>query len=270
MSNCRHIRINTRCALSIVLVAALFVGAADRARAQQTPWSWSAWTSGSLAMPSSDVREFPEAPSCLADTARLDDRSGYALAVGGGVARSIARDLHVGARAGVAFSSTRFAARERIGRASDANGAVSDVIVEYRSDVDIVSLALEPVVQWRPTSPLMLSAGVLVSVPVSAVLDHREVLVAPSQATYGEGGTERALASGSLSQHARTWLGISASAGFDVELARRVWLRPEIGGVFALGSPLRNVSWRPHELRLGLTLVFGELGESTPIVPYER
>lgn len=269
VSQLRIARIVRSCrAVALFLFSALAcVGSAN---AQQTPWSWGVWTSGSLAMPSSDVREFPGAPSCLAESARLDNRSGSVFGAGGDAGYAVAADVALAARIGLTLATTTFSTQERIGSASDARGALNDVVAEYRSVIDATSIVVEPSIRWHPTRPLVLTVGLRFSQPISTTLDYREQLVAPSQATYADGSVERARVSRPLDEYSSAWFGITLSAGMDIAVAKTVNLRPEIGGIIALSSPLRDGDWRPHELRAGVAIIVGTIGESTPIVPYAR
>ena len=257
----------------ISIAAALFaLACVDDVCAQETAWRYGPFVSGSLEMPASDVRELPGAPSCMREETRLDDVSGKVFEAGGDVAwrDAVVTDFEAALRISFVTASTRFSGRETIGAAADASGRLRDIVVEYQSDVARTELRFEPAIRWYPRERMMLSLGLLTAVPLSTTFDQRESLVEPAQATYGDGSNERAVATGPLSEYATTWSGITAGVGVDIRLAERVMLRPQLSAMLALGSPLRDVDWHPHEIRFGLGVVFGGLGESTPIDPFRK
>ena len=255
----------------IIALAALLVALLDArsAHAQRTPWRWGAWVSGALATPAASMRDLPGAPTCIDSASRLAPDGGGALALGGEIGWRAGGDdpLELSARVGLALGSTAFAAQERIGESIDGGGRLHSTIVEYRSVVDLVELRIEPRALWHPTGMLVVAVGPSLSLPLSVRYDQRERLVAPSQATYADGTAERAIATGTIDDATSAWIGIGVSAGLEIEVARLLLVRPEIGGTLAVGSPLGDVDWHPHELRAGVAVLFGALEESTPIMP---
>ncbi|HVK38207.1 MAG TPA: hypothetical protein VNA88_06745 [Candidatus Kapabacteria bacterium] len=253
---------------SMVALTLLALAGGVPAHAQGTPWRYGAWVQGGLGVPTSDVRDLPGAPSCLREENRMEAANGGDFYAGGELGWRFADlPLEVSARLGIGLASSPFTAEESIGSASDPTGSRSDVVVEYRTAVERLELRLEPVVRWHAVSPLVVSGGLVAVLPLSTTFDQSERLIAPEQATYLDGATERAIAAGSLD--AAPWLGLVAGVGMEIP-AGTVLLRPEVGGVFALGSPVDGVDWRPHELRIGLAVIVGSTGESTPITPYLR
>jgi hypothetical protein len=256
--------------LAIGVMFVIAVACSSSARAQATPWRGGVWGSGAAAIPSSSFGALPGTVICLEEGSVLESDGGGVFAFGGEVGwREPGAMLELSARIGVGVATSTFAHEERIGRARDALGNTTDIVVEYGSQIDRIELRVEPNARFHVARPIVLSTGAVVALPLRVTYDQRERLIAPAQATYRDGATERTLASGSLEDRS-AWLGLTASVGVDIEVAGAVLLRPELGGVLALGSPVAGLEWRPHELRLGVALLFGAIGQSTPINAYPR
>jgi hypothetical protein len=251
-----------------ILLASVTLLCAGRLDAQQTPWRGGVWASGALVSPAATFRQIPGTEICLEEGATLDPDGGRAFAFGGeGGWKEQGSPIELSMRVGIAFASTAFARQETVGRIAMNDGSLAPFIVEYRAEIDRVELRLEPIVRWSPIGPFSLSGGILAALPLAISYDQRELIAAPASAVYETGSAVRNESTGSLAS-AQPWTGATLSLAADLA-AGRVLLRPEIGIVVALGSPSPDVDVRPHELRAGIGVIFGALGESTPITPYE-
>lgn len=258
------------CLRLVVIPIVMLLMMSSASIAQDTPWRFGPMLGVSLATPSSNVRDLPDAPSCLDSNARLDEVTGLVFSFAGEMAwrDATTTDFELAARISIGIASTTFATRETIGQASDADGRLEDVIVAYQTDVQLTELRFEPIVRWYARPAIALSLGGVVAIPLSTSFEQSERLVAPLQATYGDGATTRSMASGPLDAYAQAWYGVTASISYDIAIAERVVVRPEFGGVLALTRPMGEVDWHPHEVRAGVGIIFGGVGTSTPISPY--
>lgn len=253
----------TRGAVVILLMLAW----ASTARAQPTPWLWGAWATGSLAAPSERFDGVPGVGTCRSVESEFESDGGGMFGLGAEAGwREPGSVLELSVRLGLAFGSAAFVAEERAGLVATPSGALQDLLVGYRSTIDRTELRLEPVVRWHPMSPIHISAGIIGALPLSMKYDQRERLVAPQGATYLDGSGERVEGGGRLD--GSPWLGVTAGIGVDLDIGGRTLLRPELGGVLAVTRPVEAIDWKPHELRAGLSVLFGAIGrESTPVTP---
>jgi hypothetical protein len=261
---------NARVLLCLVIAAL----ATSVAHAQETPWRWGVWGFGSLAVADADFSHVPGTTACVDGDARMEHTGGSALGVGiEGAWSRPGTSFEIAGRLGVALGTSTFARRQDIGQVLLPDGSTTRGITELRAVLDRTELRFEPQVRWRPATPLVLTAGIVGALPLAATYDQREVVVAPEQMMFfdesGETTQERTVESGRLEGIA-PWVGLSAAIAIDLVVGEQVLVRPELGGVLALTSVVDEIGWNPHELRLGVAVVFGAIGSSTPIQDYPR
>jgi hypothetical protein len=176
---------------------------------------------------------------------------------------------HLGGELAVGFASasTTFEVDERIGQAIDPSGNILPVFSRYTVDTKVSELRLEPMARYYLGNlPLTLGIGAKLGFLMGATYDQKETIASPSAATFEDGSKERNSNSGDLAETSGLQVGIKLGIAYDVMLAQTITLRPEIGGMLALTSPVQGVTWNPNELRLGLAILFTPaLQQSTPL-----
>jgi hypothetical protein len=229
-------------------------------------WQFGLNGSGIAAVPSASFTELPGVVNCLGanSSAKFTSGSGggFSVAAIAGLVPTVGQDFgsHIGyaVRLGYASSKTSFETQERVGQSIDPNGQVVTDIDTYTIDATLTSLRVEPMVTYQvgPTFPLLVELGVNLGLQMSGTYDQSEKISSPANARYIDGTTERNVSSGDLTDRSGLTAGISLGLGYDIHLSSEISLRPELSGLLGIGSPVSNVTWSPHEVRFGLSLLY--------------
>jgi hypothetical protein len=265
---------------TLLLSAASAIAQPQPARtpvASSSPWQplqFGLYVGGMAGAPSASFTSLPGLSTCLGDTSGFDGGSGggFAVAAMAGLRPRISGDFlsHVGAwlRVGFASTGTTFETTENIGPAIDRSGTVSDVIDSYTIKTTISELRLEPSVTYQVgvDVPLVVSLGAKLGLLMSSTYEQSEGVSSPAGATFADGSTQRNTNSGDLTETSGLLAGIDLGIGYDIWVGQTIVLRPEVSGMLALGSPVSGVTWSPHELRGGLSILYTPMAaHSTPL-----
>jgi hypothetical protein len=168
---------------------------------------------------------------------------------------------------GYASSSTTFEVDERIGQAIDPSGNIMPVFSRYTVDTKVSELRIEPMGRYYLGKlPLTLGFGARVGILMGATYEQKEEIASPSAATFEDGSKQRNNNSGDLAETSALQMGLKLGLAYDVMIAQTITLRPEISGMLSLTSPVQGITWNPHELRVGLAVLFTPaLQQSTPL-----
>lgn len=238
------------------------------------PWQFGLYLGGLLNAPSASFTSLPGLSTCLGDTVGFDGGSGggFALSAMAGLRPRIAEGFgsHIGAslRIGFASTGTTFETTENIGPAIDRSGTVSDVIDSYTIKTTISELRIEPSVTYQVSvdAPLVVSLGAKLGLLMSSTYEQSESVTSPAGASFADGSTQRNTNSGDLTETSSMLAGISLGVGYDFWVTPTIILRPELSGMLALGSPVSGITWSPHELRGGISILYtGLAAHSTPL-----
>jgi hypothetical protein len=176
---------------------------------------------------------------------------------------------HLGGELAVGFASTSttFEVDERIGQAIDPSGNILPVFSRYTVDTKVSELRLEPMARYYIGKlPLTLGIGAKLGFLMGATYDQQETIASPSAATFDDGTKVRNTTSGDLAETSAMQVGIKLGIAYDMMIGQTITLRPEIGGMLSLTSPVQGITWNPNELRLGLSILFTPaLQQSTPL-----
>jgi hypothetical protein len=168
---------------------------------------------------------------------------------------------------GYASASTTFEVDERIGQAIDPAGKIMPVFSRYTVDTKVSELRLEPMARYYLGKlPLTIGIGARLGFLMAATYEQKETIASPSAATFEDGSKERNNTSGDLAETSGLQVGIKLGLAYDLMLAQTITVRPEIAGMLSLTSPVQGITWNPHELRLGVAILFTPaLQQSTPL-----
>lgn len=221
---------------------------------------------GVLSAPTADFVEFPGVSNCIVpqgDT-RFESGSGGGFSLCGVLALKPAIGATLGSRVGgvlkvgLSTTSTTFEADETIGSASDPAGTIHPVVSRYGITVRLSEMRVEPSASFWPSTsvPVLVSLGARLGYVFGGTYDHREDLVAPSGATFRDGSTVRNTGAGDITEVRTLQMGLSLGVAYDIPMSPTLSLRPEIGGLLGLQSPVNGVQWKANEVRLGVSLLY--------------
>lgn len=262
-SNAMHRTVRT---LAVLLVAASGVALAQTPRGGGAALQVGLHAEGVLAAPSANFITFPGVQNCMSatDTAHFEGGTGGGFSIFGLLAlrpvpgAGLASHFGGAVRVGFSSSSTHFTADEPIGSASDAFGNVVPVVDRYNISVATGELRVEPSGSYWLSSgiPLFVSLGARLSYLAGGTYEQYESIASPANATFGDGSSERNRTAGDLTEVRALQVGMTLGIGYDIPLGPTLSLRPELSGLLALTSPVPGVTWRPHELRFGLGILY--------------
>lgn len=275
-----HERIVLFLAVGLLAVAQHAVAQSADKTSEYSGMLWQAGlnVSGLASVPSSSFTELPGVVNCLGATsdAKFTGGSGggFSVALVGGLKPTVAESFgsHVGyaLRLGYATGKTSFETQEKIGQSIDRNGTITPDIDTYTIDATLSSIRIEPMAYYQMSSsfPLLVEIGANVALLTSATYEQRERITSPSNARFIDGTTERNVSSGDIGDKSSLGVGLSLGLGYDLPLSNTISIRPEVAGLLALTSPVSGVTWSPHELRFGISLMYtAQPSAPTPLEP---
>ncbi|HVZ38401.1 MAG TPA: outer membrane beta-barrel protein [Candidatus Kapabacteria bacterium] len=221
---------------------------------------------GVLTTSSADFDSFPGVESCIG----AQSPSRYSAGSGGGfeVAAMLALNPAMGSgfvshlggdlRIGFSSSSTGFGADEGIGQTANAAGEPVPVVAHYALTGRLSELSIEPAVAYRLSSeaPLHLRLGLRMGYLLGGTYDYEEQIASPGGATFGDGSTTRNPQSGDMTGLRKLQMGLTAGIGYEIGLGGSLALRPELSALVGFQSPVNGLTWKPSEIRLGLSVLY--------------
>ncbi len=227
---------------------------------------------GLINTPSAEFNGLPGIPTCLSSPFSSGSGGGFSVSAMTALVPSFADGFasHIGAtlRLGFASASTSFETSESIGPAIDRSGEVSDVIDTYTIETTFSELRLEPAITYHIGAdvPLLFSIGAKLGFAAGSTYSQSEKVTSPNGATFADGSSERNASEGDIEEASGMLLGLGLGVGYDIRVSPTLAVRPEAGYMLGLTTPIKDVTWSPNEVRLGVSLLYMSLpAASTPL-----
>lgn len=130
--------------------------------------------------------------------------------------------------------------------------------VQRVSGVRLSSLAIEPLLRFRPTQQLALMAGGHAGFVLNASYEHRETVTSPDNGVFTDTGTRaRVLFSGDLPNAASLEMALVGGISYSLPMnRRRSWFFvPEILYTVGLTDIASDTPWSVNSVRFGVSFV---------------
>lgn len=231
---------------------------------------------GVLTTSSADFDHFPGVLSCIGGQAP----SRFSAASGGGISIAAMLSLnpsmapgfmsHLGGdlRVGIASVSTSFNADEVIGEAANAGGQPVPITTRYMLKTSLTEMRIEPSVAYWLSSevPLHLRLGLRLGYMLGGTYDYKEQIASPGGATFGDGSDTRNPQNGDIAGMRKLQFGVTAGVGYEIGLGGALAIRPELSALLGFQSPVSGLTWKPSEVRFGISLLYSlPHEESSPL-----
>lgn len=238
-----------------MLVTALTVSAQQTEDNSLTPyWEYSVGLYGSfnLDQHSAGMQGLPTIPSCCPE---YSDGTGTGMMIGGLVDFFLAEKFSLQGRVSLHSGGGLLEARET--ETVNTDGTAQTGVFEHTIKSKHMWLNIEPLITFSPADKFKILLGPTVGLLMSASFSQKEEILEPSDATFENDSTTRAIYSGDIPQTNTLFVGITGGLRYEIPISGNMWsIAPEVFYTFGLTNLQQNEAWKMNALRFGLAVQY--------------
>ncbi|HRK04657.1 MAG TPA: OmpA family protein [Chlorobiota bacterium] len=145
------------------------------------------------------------------------------------------------------------------------DGSTVRMSTEYELETTLDVVTMDLLVTYGITDRLRVGLGPQVGFTTRASFEQHETILEPSIVRFANGATSRLILAapfdqqGAVATERMLRIGATLNLSYDIPIAKRLELSPEIGATYAFTNVLSSFDWTAHMVRAGLRLsyVFG-------------